>query len=324
MTLILRPYTQEDVPAILAIEKEAWNWSNSPVPQVSQRTADEFLARNPFSENLVGELAGEIIGVLGYHQLGLGAVCQHVREIDLAIAAKFRRQGYGLKLLKLLQEHALHDGIEKLMLRVLSTNTKAMALYQKAGFEIEGRLKNHFFIQNQFVDDVYMGYFPLKQLVLRPYEISDVPAILAMEELSWDETNTPAGKYQKPTVEEFIASNPFEKYLVGVIGEKIVGAMQYTSNHSSAAGQFVRALDLVIHPEMRRQGYGLQMLEAVKRYAKETGVKKLTLRVLATNPKAIALYQKAGFHEEGRLVQEFYLNNQFVDDILMAYFVESL
>lgn len=158
MTLQLRPYEKDDVPTILAIEAAVWNPQNTPVLTMQERTVEEYLARTPFDETFVGVLDGKIVGIVGYHRQFL-AVAQHVREIDIAIAADFQHHGYGLQLLKLLQQQAQKDGVKKLMLRVLGSNLAAQHLYRKAGFHEEGRLVKQFFINEQYVDDIFMAYF---------------------------------------------------------------------------------------------------------------------------------------------------------------------
>ncbi|EHL2592084.1 GNAT family N-acetyltransferase, partial [Listeria monocytogenes] len=45
------------------------------------------------------------------------------------------------------------------------------------------------------------------------------------------------------------------------------------------------------------------------------------LRVLSINQKAIRFYEKNGFKQEGLLEKEFIIQGEFVDDILMAYFL---
>lgn len=54
-------------------------------------------------------------------------------------------------------------------------------------------------------------------------------------------------------------------------------------------------LDFVIYEAFRRQGYGLEALEAVERQARQMGVSKIDLHVFAHNQAARALYEKAGF-----------------------------
>jgi RimJ/RimL family protein N-acetyltransferase len=47
-------------------------------------------------------------------------------------------------------------------------------------------------------------------------------------------------------------------------------------------------------------------------------IEKVSLGVFATNHRAISLYKKMGFIEEGRKINEFkFDDNEYVDDILM-------
>ena len=52
--------------------------------------------------------------------------------------------------------------------------------------------------------------------------------------------------------------------------------------------------------------------------ARSRGGRKLSLRVLSTNPTAIGLYESEGFVVEGVLRGEFVLEGREVDDVLMA------
>ncbi|MNP64326.1 ribosomal-protein-alanine N-acetyltransferase [compost metagenome] len=76
-------------------------------------------------------------------------------------------------------------------------------------------------------------------------------------------------------------------------------------------------LNIAIHPAYQRQGIGRVLMDALLEQAAGQGVRKLSLRVLASNPGAIAFYQSCGFAEQGRLVDEFWINGAYVDDILM-------
>ena len=53
-------------------------------------------------------------------------------------------------------------------------------------------------------------------------------------------------------------------------------------------------------------------------------IEKLSLSVLATNCRAIKLYRRFGFVEEGRRINEVKLGpGQYVDDVLMYRFVSA-
>ncbi|OKP82680.1 GNAT family N-acetyltransferase [Paenibacillus sp. P32E] len=56
-------------------------------------------------------------------------------------------------------------------------------------------------------------------------------------------------------------------------------------------------------------GIGSQLLAASIHWAEASGIRKITLKVLETNNKAIALYQKLGFEEEGLLKNDKLLSD---------------
>ena len=60
--------------------------------------------------------------------------------------------------------------------------------------------------------------------------------------------------------------------------------------------------NIAVHPDYQRQGIGQRLIEAMKAWAAEQGVRKLSLRVLTTNPGAMEFYRNCGFVEQGRLV----------------------
>jgi ribosomal protein S18 acetylase RimI-like enzyme len=68
----------------------------------------------------------------------------------------------------------------------------------------------------------------------------------------------------------------------------------------------------------RGTGVGRALLEYAKSTARRRGATKLSLRVLSTNARAIAVYTAAGFTLEGVLVAEFVIDGRPVDDLIMA------
>lgn len=73
-----------------------------------------------------------------------------------------------------------------------------------------------------------------------------------------------------------------------------------------------------VAPECRGQGAGRALLAAAERTVVARGGSKLSLRVLASNQPARALYAAAGFAVEGVLRQEFLIDGILVDDLLLA------
>ncbi|MCG8709345.1 GNAT family N-acetyltransferase [Brenneria sp. 4F2] len=66
----------------------------------------------------------------------------HKIEFGVCVLKDFWRQGIGKNLLAVTIAGADAGGIKKIARRVLSTNTKAIALYKTFGFEVEDILKN--------------------------------------------------------------------------------------------------------------------------------------------------------------------------------------
>lgn len=157
---------------------------------------------------------------------------------------------------------------------------------------------------------------------LREYTKEDLSWILPLEKIAWTSSTTPAPHVGDRSAEEFLERNAFDEVLVAEVNGKPVGIIGYRQYYPFPAGDHIRALDITVKPEFRRQGYGLEMLELIKKHAEEDGIKKLTLRVLSTNPGALALYKKAGFKVEGHLEKEFFIDGQYVDDTALFYWVK--
>lgn len=66
-------------------------------------------------------------------------------------------------------------------------------------------------------------------------------------------------------------------------------------------------------------GIGNAMISYMIEWARDTKiVRKINLRARADNSKAIALYKKHGFREEGVATMDLYINGSFYDSILMG------
>jgi ribosomal protein S18 acetylase RimI-like enzyme len=63
----------------------------------------------------------------------------------------------GRALLEAALAEARRRGARKLSLRVLGDNERARALYERAGFEVEGVLRAEFHLDGRDVDDVLMA-----------------------------------------------------------------------------------------------------------------------------------------------------------------------
>ncbi|MEC5318670.1 GNAT family N-acetyltransferase [Brenneria populi subsp. brevivirga] len=84
--------------------------------------------------------------------------CAHRVEFGVCVLKAFWGYGIGKNLLKTSIRWADANGIKKMALNALETNAKAIALYQRCGFEIEGVLKNDKRLSDgKYYDTLVMG-----------------------------------------------------------------------------------------------------------------------------------------------------------------------
>jgi ribosomal-protein-alanine N-acetyltransferase len=67
----------------------------------------------------------------------------------------------------------------------------------------------------------------------------------------------------------------------------------------SIAAAEAHVLNLCVHPDIRRLGFGRRLLNALLFKAEDMAAQKVFLEVRPSNQAAIALYVSAGFHEIG-------------------------
>lgn len=107
------------------------------VEREAERIRD--MARRENCLFLVG-LAGDRVVACLTLQGGVLARMRHVARLEIMVASDFRGQGIGEALLKRAIEWAEKNRhLSKLSLAVFEDNERAVALYQKAGFTVEGR-----------------------------------------------------------------------------------------------------------------------------------------------------------------------------------------
>ena len=86
----------------------------------------------------------------------------------------------------------------------------------------------------------------------------------------------------------------------------------------AATDHVVMVTGIAVSPAFQRRGVGRALIDAAAAEARRRGARRLTLRVLAPNENARRLYESAGFAVEGIQRGEFFLEGEYVDDVLMA------
>ncbi len=104
----------------------------------------------------VAEVDGRIVGQVDA-RIPPFLKARHVASLRIAIVKAYRELGIGHVLIERALAWMKDRSVEKAVLEVFSTNERAIALYQKFGFEVEGVRRREFKIRGQYVDDVLMA-----------------------------------------------------------------------------------------------------------------------------------------------------------------------
>ncbi|WP_371018179.1 GNAT family N-acetyltransferase [Pseudalkalibacillus sp. JSM 102089] len=121
-----------------------------------QRERIEKMESDRHSRIFVAENAGELIGYL----IAVGGQAkrnQHSAYVVIGIEEEYRGQGVGSELFIELEKWAVTQNLHRLELNVVTRNEGGLALYRKAGFEVEGLKRHSLFIADEFVDEYYMS-----------------------------------------------------------------------------------------------------------------------------------------------------------------------
>jgi RimJ/RimL family protein N-acetyltransferase len=118
--------------------------------------------------------------------------------------------------------------------------------------------------------------------------------------------------------------HPGKIILLAELDVSVVGALHF-ENSSRQRLAHRGTIHMSVHPQHRRRGIGAALLDAMIGWARRNPViEKVGLGVFVGNKPAIALYKKAGFVEEGRLIKEVKISDdKYVDLIRMFKFVKD-
>ena len=89
---------------------------------------------------------------------------------------------------------------------------------------------------------------------------------------------------------------------------------------------FNRSVELGFHiaPEYQNNGYGTALIKGLVEFASGTlNMHRIYLEAFAKNKKAVRLYEKCGFVEEGILRDKVLKNGRFEDVIVMSIITED-
>lgn len=147
----LRKIALKEVPEAFGMSYEEAMAIENPIDHVKEVTKGE-------KSDFYGVfLDGELVGAATLIQADAAKMSHRAHIGAVYVSAKSRGTGAGSALIKKIIEDAkLNPILEKLNLSVVTTNTPAVTLYKKLGFEIIGTEKNSMKYDGQYYDEYLM------------------------------------------------------------------------------------------------------------------------------------------------------------------------
>jgi RimJ/RimL family protein N-acetyltransferase len=114
------------------------------------------IARTPNSVVLLAEIDDQLAG---YVELTGGSFrrSRATAYVVIGVRAHAAGRGIGTGLLRHAKDWAAAHGLHRLELTVMARNTRAIRLYERMGFSVEGRRCECLLVNGQFVDELTMA-----------------------------------------------------------------------------------------------------------------------------------------------------------------------
>lgn len=158
----IRPVQPEDARAfaelLFEIDKSGFMLfepKERPADAEREKRRIDSLTNDKHSALFVAEENGQLAGYMMANG-GNANRNKHSAYLVLGVHEKFRRQGVAVNLFNQTFDWAKNCGISRLELTVIKNNEKALRLYKKMGFEIEGEKINSLVIDGKPVNEYYM------------------------------------------------------------------------------------------------------------------------------------------------------------------------
>lgn len=173
-----------------------------------------------------------------------------------------------------------------------------------------------------------------KEILLRNPTAQDASALIEFGKMSMSEVDcmvTLPEEFSSMTLEDEIKfiqrleEGPNSVAIVAVHHGEIIGMIDFHGKTTRKRVNHSGAFGMAVYPKYRGDGVGALLIKALSDWATDhASIRKIGLAVFSTNENAIKLYNKMGFIEEGRRINEIQITDgKFIDDIIMYKWLEK-
>lgn len=160
----IRTIRESDAEAFLALSNRldretAFRMLEAGERRTSVEEQREIIHRCRASENdviLVAECAGQLVGYIA----AIGGKYRrnkHSVHLVVSVLQAYAGQGIGTRLFEALEKWAAERQLHRLELTVMTHNERAIRLYRRLGFQIEGTKRDSLWVDGSYVDEYCMS-----------------------------------------------------------------------------------------------------------------------------------------------------------------------
>ena len=156
-------------------------------------------------------------------------------------------------------------------------------------------------------------------LRIRDIKIEDYKEIGKIRKMPGVIENILSNKYEEEELikEKIINRGKNQYWYVAVENGKVIG-LGILMNHGNLRKKHVGVITLMVNSDNQNKGVGSLLMDKLINLSESLNIIRLELCVFRDNYKAINLYKKFGFKEEGIKVKSALKNGEYADEIMMA------
>lgn len=163
MPLTIRRSSPNDAAAVMQFMREPDVYAGLlqmpyPTEEIWRQRLTETSAPGKTDVSLVAELDGKVVGMAGLHPASLSLRRRHVMSLGISVAPTAQGKGVGKALMDALLDYADNWAqVLRIELGVYADNERAIRLYERCGFEHEGRMRGYAMRDGHYVDSLAMA-----------------------------------------------------------------------------------------------------------------------------------------------------------------------